>query len=726
MPIVITGQKEEYIKKRNTLRDEKLYTKEEFLSNLYGYYKKDAVYYLFSKGYNLSLAEEIVKFLPFINEGIDDKTKKMLKLKEELAPYFVFNKLFKCFIKDKKILVRGLTPSFKKHLAGLDYEEIKEDAPTIKNTIKVYNTFEEEIISVINDIIKSGENLNNIGLIYPNEYQDKVERYLNLYNLKLNTSLSIRSSNVINHFTCLLETKDIIEAYEMTEKRFPSSKFLGIIKKLINEVKKCEEAYQKKLLIKLLNKQTYPYIYNEALDTHDLDSKRYIYLLGFNSKYPKTYKDEDYLFDKEKRYFNIETSIEKNNLLKEELKTFLKSREVFISFAKTVDGSEMTISSLYNEEDFTLENAKATYDVINSHKHAYLLYASSLDKYRKYQEVDELLPRFKKTLDIDYNNYDNSFKGRVPKEKVSLSYTALESFYECRFKYYLNKTLELNKFEYNMGAVIGSYMHAALEKAFDEGFDFNTFKENYIQEKNLNSKEHFFIDLLDEELLYNIDFIKEFHKNSSLKNILKEKELSYQINDKMSLYGIIDKIMYNDDNKGILIDYKSGKALLDLNRLKEGLNMQLFIYYLLFVNNFKGAEVLGIYLQQIINKEMKEDSSDKNKTLKLQGYTTSDIEKINLIDNDALSNRFIYGLKFKKDGDFYNSAKVLSTEEFETYKQLCLDKVVEAAQNIIEGKYLINPLKTDKGIDLSCMYCPYKDICFKTAKDYRVLRKEEV
>ena len=724
MQIVISDKKEEYIKRRKTLSDEKLYTKKEFLNNLYGYYKKDAIYYLFSKGYNFSLAEEIVKFLPFINEEINNKTKDMLKLKEELSPYFVYNKLFRNFIKDKKILIKGLTPSFKKHLEGLDYEEIKEENYSFKNKIKVYNSFEEEITACINDIIKSKENLNNIGLIYPNEYKDKVEKYLNLYNLKLNTYISIRSSNVVNYFIKMLDKVDILNAYLLTEKNFPSSKFLSIIKKLINEVKRSDETCQKPLLIKLLNKAMYPYIYNEALDTRNLDSKKLIYLLGFNSKYPKTYKDEDYLLDKEKMHFNIETSIEKNNLIKDDLRDFLRSREVFISYAKTFDGSEISISSLYNEEDFSIEKASNSYDLINSYKHAYILYASSLDKYRKYKEVDDLLPRFKNTLDIEYNNYDNSFKGKVPKDKVSLSYTAIESFYECRFKYYLNKTLELNKFEYNMGAVIGSYMHAALENAFDEGFYFNTFKENYISEKHLNSKEHFFIDLLDEELLYNIDFIKDFHKNSYLKNILKEQELSYQINDKMSLYGIIDKIMYNDDNQGILIDYKSGKADLDLDRIKEGLNMQLFIYYLLFINNFKDAEVLGVYLEQLINKEMNEEKSNKDRTLKLKGYTTSDIDKINLIDNDIASNRFIYGLKFRKDGEFASSSKVLSDAEFEYYKNLCLEKVVEAAQNIIEGNYLINPVRTEKA-DISCAYCPYKDICFKTRKDYRVLGKEE-
>ena len=44
--------------------------------------------------------------------------------------------------------------------------------------------------------------------------------------------------------------------------------------------------------------------------------------------------------------------------------------------------------------------------------------------------------------------------------------------------------------------------------------------------------------------------------------------------------------------------------------------------------------------------------------------------------------------------------------------------------NIIEGKFDINPKKIEKKLD-TCNFCEYKNICYKSLKDYIYLSSEK-
>ena len=57
--------------------------------------------------------------------------------------------------------------------------------------------------------------------------------------------------------------------------------------------------------------------------------------------------------------------------------------------------------------------------------------------------------------------------------------------------------------------------------------------------------------------------------------------------------------------------------------------------------------------------------------------------------------------------------------------ELISSKIEEAANNILDAKFDIEPKKLDK-IEVSCNYCPYKDICFKNPDKFIYLRKQKL
>ena len=114
----------------------------------------------------------------------------------------------------------------------------------------------------------------------------------------------------------------------------------------------------------------------------------------------------------------------------------------------------------------------------------------------------------------------------------------------------------------------------------------------------------------------------------------------------------------------------------------------------------------------------------KNENLRLQGYTNSDENIISLIDSNYLNSKMIKGLKFKKDGSFYSTSKVLSNKEMDDMILKVQNIIDDTIKNVITGNFFINP-KVLKGKNISCTYCKFKDICIKTKSDEVIIGGED-
>ena len=188
--------------------------------------------------------------------------------------------------------------------------------------------------------------------------------------------------------------------------------------------------------------------------------------------------------------------------------------------------------------------------------------------------------------------------------------------------------------------------------------------------------------------------------------------------------GIIDKLLYKEeDNKTylVIIDYKTGVLHTNLNNTIYGIDMQLPVYlYLAKDGLFKNAEVIGFYLQKILNNEVVKDIkktyiSQKEESLKLNGYTVDKTDLISKFDFSYTDSEVIKSLKFGKTG-FYAYSKILSEEKIDKLINIVKNNIDDAFSNILSANFDINPKRIGKN-NVGCAFCKYKDICFMKEED---------
>ena len=511
------------------------------------------------------------------------------------------------------------------------------------------------------------------------------------------------------------------------------------------------------LIIEFKNIKNKTIKYKNEIEIIDLNNNiisddDYVFYINFNQGYaPVIVKDEDYLSDKDKIILGLETKDELNKINKEILINKLNSiKNLEITYKLKSSTGDFEVSCLIDDLDYeTVKNPKI--ENIYSHKMNKIKLSLMLDELVKYQNInDDLNILFNTYTDLPYAAYDNRFKSinrddfnKFIDNKLCLSYSSLDNYYKCGFKFYLNNILKINKKEDKFVTTIGNIFHAVLEQAFKDNFDFDSCFKKTIENYEINNKEQFFLIKLKEDLKFIIDTINKQNSYSSLDKSLYEQNVFVNKNNniKITFTGKIDKLLYKEIdgyNYVAIVDYKTGNTDVNLNNTYYGLSMQLPIYVYLANNikDIKNVKIIGFYLQKILHKKPNKDSKKdlialKENELKLDGYTNSNLEYVSLLDNNYVDTKVIKGFNIKADGTINAKSKVLSDLEIDNLKKLTDRKINEAITNITNTNFAINPKQIDNE-NVSCKYCKYQDICFKkndnleylTKKDYKEFLKE--
>ena len=399
------------------------------------------------------------------------------------------------------------------------------------------------------------------------------------------------------------------------------------------------------------------------------------------------------------------------------------------------------ISNLANELDYEIVRPNIECSTIYSLAYAKLKLAKCLDDYIKYGIVDRNLKLLYNNINIDYLTYDNRFSGIDTerlldklKNGLILSYTHVDNYYHCAFKYYLTNILKLDKFENNFNTTIGSLFHYILSICFSDNFDFSYEYDKYIENIDLNAMEKFLLIKLKNELEVVINNVKKLHKETGLTNMLLEHKISI---DKSTIIpvkftGVVDKIMYKEKENTLvsIVDYKTGNTKINLYNVLYGLSMQLPIYLYLVEKSkkFKNVRFTGFYLQQILFGEItyvpnKTYQQQKEQNLKLDGYSNDDTSILEVFIPDYEDSNFVKSMKITSKG-FGPYSKVLSDSQIFNLVDFVDGKIDEARDKILEGKFDINP-KQIGDEKIGCDYCKFRDICFKTNDDFVKLRENK-
>ena len=731
---------------QNKLFNIKFYTKQEFINNYYYSYNDKSIYYLMNK-YNLNI--DVVKvylsnlYFIDINKNYSSSKLEYLKsIKKELLDnnLLIENKYFKKYLENKNIKV----------LNYYDLDKYEENALNTKlefndinysNNVYEFNTLEDEVVFICTKIIELINNNININKIFitgiTNDYYYTVKRIFNYFNIPINidNNSKIYGTKLAQDFinTNKLNLKD--------ESNLELNKKLLSIKNSIVDIDDNSNEY-KEILIDKIKSMSFT---KEELDNavniiniydRDIEDDEYLFVLGFNmDSFPSIDKDIDYISDNIKDELPLYKTTYKNIRRKKALINILSNiKNVTISYHLTSSFTDYYPSPLIDEYNF---NVIKNYEIPNIYSNFYnqLRLAKYLDIYTVYNEEDISLRELLTHYNIPYKMYSNKYTliddfTKNVKLPLSFSYSSLNNYNECHFKYYLTKILKIDNYETNFAAFIGTMYHDILTHIFENDFDFESTYKNYLSDKQLSNKEILLLERIKEELKELISIEKKQYNITNYKDSYYERELRIDYNKKVDTYfhGFIDRILYQEESKFnyAILDYKSGTIDTDIKPMKYGLHLQLpsYLYLVEKSNEFNNPTFTGIYYQNILfdrpSWSLKENNYDKilKDNTKYVGYSTDNIEELSNFDPTYAKSDLLKSMSYTDK--FSQYAKTLSDIEVAQMINYTEKTISKSIDSIIDRDFTINP-KIYKKKDISCKYCKFNDICFKTNDDIEYL-----
>lgn len=698
----------------------KMMTLKEFINNITFSYDEDAILEIIKLyGFKYEVAKMYLDNLCYVenkkynNSKLDFlcEMKKMLDEKKLLK----YNENFRKFIIKTPIILYDIRVDkyLEKILSGLNYQIIDREYNQYDHAIYSFSSMEEECEYVANQIclkVDSGVPISKIKLMnIDKSYYNTLERIFSLFNLRINipytaklASFDITKKFIDNYIKSDLETA-------INEVDFDNE----IGHEIIKVINKYLIYGNKDLIIyKLKNAEIRSKKYDNGIEIVDYlnyisHDDEYIYMLGFNDGVvPNSYKDTEYITDNICALVGKDSVVIKNNLLREKIVRNIKDIKNLVITYKEKDMTKSyypsTLCSYFN-----VLKGSIKYDNSYSETYNKIKLMSRYDDYIRYGYISDDLLILNNNFRINYNGYQNKYTmiNRVM-NKLTLSYSKMQIYNKCAFRYYLSEILKLDIFEENFSTVIGSMVHYAMEKCLsNQDMDTDKYATEFLGDRVFSKKEEFFLKkyrealkgLLEETLLE-----KEY---SLFNQAMYEKKIEIDYGNNIKFVGIIDKILYYIDNDTTyisLVDYKTGHDEISLKHLKYGLDIQLPIYlYLATKLDFHNPVYGGFYLQRF---------NIKDQDYRLLGYSNSDKDILEKVDNYYENSKIIKGMKTLKDGSFSRYTKVLSNEEMDDVKKQAHDRILEVIDNIKNNQFPINPKVID-GYNKGCEYCKFRDIC---------------
>ncbi len=749
------------LSKEKRFNNNKFYSFRKLKKKLIFDYNNKTIEYVMNKyNVNINIAKIYLENLYFLKDLEDNKVKFLNALKKDLDEnnLLIYNKEFRKYLENKDITVYNkskLSKEEKRILEGLNIRIENNLNNNYEPSIYEAENIEEEVeyvIRSIKELLCKNVDINNIKIIASKEYNKYLDYFCDLFGLPIN----IASDNTFYGTKIASKFLELYDNYEIDEiiDKLSDEENINDLITIVNKSVLVDDKYARKEFIinDLKTSKVKGVLYKNAIEIGSLDdyysSDDYVYLIGCNKGiFPKVYNDDNFLSDKILDELDLDTSVEKNKLENKKNFEFIRNIPNLVITYNLFDGEKVKYpSNIIEELKVDVKKIEIDRRISYSKSLSNLSYAKDLDNLYKYNDEGKYLKMYQKNLNIPYKEYNNTYF-KVDKallkdsleSGITLSYTSLEMYNECSFKYFLNSIMKLNIFENTFKIVVGKIVHHILEIGLDKKIDIDLEISNFIKDLDFSfgPKELFYLHKITKELEFLLDYLEEQKKHSKLNEYLFEEEISidksYDGID-ITFKGVIDKVMmtkYNDKEVIAVIDYKTGDKNIKLDTLEYGINIQLpiYLYLLKKSSRFKNSVIAGFYIEKVLNNCLNIDKNKSLETLKkenlrLQGYTNSNETIISLLDDNYLDSKMIKGLRFKNDGSFYSTSKVLSNEEMDKLI-IVVDEIIDKViKSIVNGDYEINP-KVIKGKNIACEYCKFKDICYVTKEQELVLGCEE-
>ena len=733
-------EKMKLLEENNNLEDIKYMTKEEYLKHYYYEYDEKAIYYLMNKyKYNIDVAKVYLDNMIYIDIDKKYKNNKINFLKDLKKDcinnnLFIYHSTFKEYIKDKIIEIRNVYNLNKYEEIALSYKEEYKEVE-LNNKVYKFNSIEQEVNYICNKIIEllnKGISINKIYLTnVSKDYYYILWKLFNYYNIPIEIPFndSIYTSSIVQQY---LSNKEL-----PTENNQTTKKLYNVLNSLSDLPQ--DEIYECILKDKLKNTNYNNIKLDNAIRIKDIKKytfkeDEYVFLLNFNQDaLPNTVKDIDYLSDKEKEEVDLYTSVELNKKERKLVPYLLsKINNLTITYKTQSPFNEYYPSSIikdYNLEEIEVEDDKYNYSNIYNE----IRLGEMLDKFHIYGEKNKILETLYSNYDNKYDTYSNKYTGinndlylenlKVP---LKLSFTSINSYNECAFKYYIKNVLKIEDYTQSFQAFIGSMYHEILTLYKKNTFNIEEELKKYLEKRELSLKEQVLLTKIKEDLVKLIEVLKKQQLLTGYDEEYYEKYLSIPLREdiQVELIGYIDKIMFYkkvNDTYFSIIDYKSGDIDTNIEALKYGLHLQLptYLYLINHSKLFDNPIFTGIYYQNILfdypNYSDLNSSKEKYKYY-LKGYSTDNTEILERFDSTYKKSEMIASMKYSEEKGFTYPKKILNDETISKLVEYTKKIIDHSTDDILKSKFDINPKIYNNNED-ACRLCTYKDLCFKTTKD---------
>lgn len=748
----------------------KFLNKNELKKNLFWEYTHDALYE-YAKHYDV-LIENAHVFLEAMYANLDEEKDASLfsqrKWLEE-NKYMIYHPLFLERVKGKTAYVYGydicdlkeLLPKLEKYCKVIFLHEEGKFTPSIYK----FKTLEQEVVGIaeqIAELITKNIPLNKIYVCnVNNDYKSVISKIFHQFNIPCETKelhslyeyeITQKFLNILSKDKKMDELNGILASLE---EKYPNSDYhdfyeniTAILNKYYKKSRSIKEIWD--ILIYDL-KHTYPQkdTVKEAIRFVDFNEtffkeEDYVFILGVNhSEFPKIINDDDYFSDEEKVRLHLPTSIEKNKSLEEKTIRKIESiPHIILSYKKKSPFKEYIPSSLLQAWD--VHHIEPQYGYTNKNYNEYLL-NSALDNYINFNMKSTNLSNLFGVENVYYQSYDNSFTGINPDSFVgktsscNLSYTSMQKFFECPFKFYIENILNVKKpFTLTPSLIVGNLFHTILEKYFKDKTKLDKIIKEELEDIEIEplAKKEFLSGVYESEIRRLIATMEHQLERSSFVPTYFEEELAF-VDDakiKFKIYGKVDKIMTFEDEENayiIVIDYKTSTITADASKLVYGLNMQLFLYLYLIRKSeeFKKYTIAGTYISPIIEtipnytekKSYEELLWDQSK---YSGFSIKNSSIIEKLDHEYKVASYIKGISVKKDGEFSKSENLISMPIMDKLLDIIGENIELVEQEIENANFKIEPKKFmgDKTA-FSCEFCKLKDICYVKPKNIKTIKK---
>lgn len=320
----------------------------------------------------------------------------------------------------------------------------------------------------------------------------------------------------------------------------------------------------------------------------------------------------------------------------------------------------------------------------------------------------------------------------APSKKIRATVTRFERFNQCPFKFFAEHGLNLQeRIEYKVQMPdIGDILHTVMSR-FGRELKQENRPWSSVNDIELNSRVEKFLDELTPRVHNKILLstktlehcrerikkvaVESLHRLIELDKVsafnpalfeapFNEADAHRKIGDiELDLSGRIDRIDLSGDGKYFLIiDYKTGKASISLQKIFAGLSLQLVIYLAAAQNLFAGREA-GAMLYCFLKLSSESGRTDIDASAK----ATKELKMPGLIRIDDTIKDAV-----DSTGDYVNLDKknLFSRDELQTIVAYAEKILIRTGERILSGCIDVKPAKFGTDDD-ACRYCAFSAMC---------------